>query len=282
MRRWSKRVQRQRFRPERPSSWIKNPNQWLSTVDIQRVLEQYEQKYPYFVFLGVFPIDFNEPSRRARGGGSRCRLDSPLCMFRYSMLNKWVSAKRMRSRRVKGGDGLDNAPAQIGLVLNLDHVGEKGSHWVAVFGDMQRHELIYYDSNGKGPPTEAKRLLDMIKKEHDKAHLRLQRDGGAPKLRIRWNDVKHQFHDTECGVYAMHFIISMLENPGGFDMFQKTTPGDREIMKLRCRYFNCGGKPATQRVPMRTRRRARRRRRGGQAAGAGRATRASTSPSAKT
>ena len=47
------------FAPVRPSSWDKNPNEWLTGEDIEKVMKQYEKKYPYFEFIGPTPIDYD-------------------------------------------------------------------------------------------------------------------------------------------------------------------------------------------------------------------------------
>ena len=36
------------FRPEMPESWNSNMNTWLSTIDIAKVMKQYEHKYNDF------------------------------------------------------------------------------------------------------------------------------------------------------------------------------------------------------------------------------------------
>ena len=47
------------FRPKTPKSWYKNNTEWLSTIDIEKVLNQYEDLYPDFQFIGAVPIDFD-------------------------------------------------------------------------------------------------------------------------------------------------------------------------------------------------------------------------------
>jgi len=47
------------FAPESPKSWEKNPNEWLSSIDILEVMNQYEKKYKCFDFLGPSPIDYD-------------------------------------------------------------------------------------------------------------------------------------------------------------------------------------------------------------------------------
>ena len=38
----------QSFAPEAPKSWNKNPNEWLSSTDILKVMKQYEKAYRCF------------------------------------------------------------------------------------------------------------------------------------------------------------------------------------------------------------------------------------------
>ena len=47
------------FAPEAPRNWTKNPNEWLSSVDIIKVMKQYEKKYKCFEFIGPSPIDYD-------------------------------------------------------------------------------------------------------------------------------------------------------------------------------------------------------------------------------
>ena len=57
------------FVPEMPTEWCSNITKWreslidapwLSNYDIDNIIEQYEQKYPSFKFLGSTPIDFRQ------------------------------------------------------------------------------------------------------------------------------------------------------------------------------------------------------------------------------
>ena len=47
------------FSPKKPQSWNKNPNEWLSNYDIEKVIKQYERKYSNFKFIGTTFIDFD-------------------------------------------------------------------------------------------------------------------------------------------------------------------------------------------------------------------------------
>mgnify|MGYP006897233767 CR=1 FL=1 len=44
------------FRPKGPQGKF----EWLSTVDINKVMEQYHHSHPDFKFLGAVPIDFDD------------------------------------------------------------------------------------------------------------------------------------------------------------------------------------------------------------------------------
>ena len=47
------------LKPVYPSSWNSNKNEWLSTSNIEKVCNQFEDKYNDFMFLGAVPIDFD-------------------------------------------------------------------------------------------------------------------------------------------------------------------------------------------------------------------------------
>lgn len=51
------------FRPEMPNSWNKNRYEWLSSTDIENVMNQYEAAYPHFEFIGPVPIDFDSKEK---------------------------------------------------------------------------------------------------------------------------------------------------------------------------------------------------------------------------
>ena len=48
------------FAPESPQEWKSNPNEWLSSMDIIKVMKQYEQAYKCFEFIGPSPIDYDK------------------------------------------------------------------------------------------------------------------------------------------------------------------------------------------------------------------------------
>ena len=47
------------FAPETPAIWKEEPNKWLNSVDIGKVMKQYENKYNNFQFIGPSPINWD-------------------------------------------------------------------------------------------------------------------------------------------------------------------------------------------------------------------------------
>ena len=104
------------FRPTGP----KGKKDWLSTTDINNVVEQYQEKYQDFVFLGAVPFDFME-----------------LKILGIKDLNL--------DELVKDGK------TKVGLIINLDEHNQDGSHWVALFTDLKNKQIYFFDSVGEPP-----------------------------------------------------------------------------------------------------------------------------------
>ncbi len=51
------------------------------------------------------------------------------------------------------------------------------------------------------------------------------------------NKKRHQFGNSECGMYSMYFITQMLQNKC-FEKFQKRVVTDAYMLKLRKKFFN--------------------------------------------
>lgn len=203
------------FKPVIPEKWKKNKNQWLTTIDIDDVLSQYQDKYPKFKYMGANPIDFaKKKNNQCVTGGNMCHIDLRLLKKKYK---------------------------KIGVVFNTDKSNEPGQHWFSLFIDLfgdNRIEngkkiptIYYFDSAQKltpknfdnNIPQEIKDLVTKLKKQ-DK------------KLQFLWNDDKLQYKNTECGVYCIHFIINMLEGLD-FQDYIDTKINDSEMEKFRLKYF---------------------------------------------
>ena len=167
------------FSPDRPNSWDSNPNAWLSNYDISAVLKQYEISYPNFKLLGPSAIDYdNKPY-----GDDKCVWDD-LC-------------------RLSLQDLLNRGKTKIGVVFNLDKHDEPGSHWVAMFIDLDESLLFYYDSAMNAVPHQISKLKKEIIKQGKKL---------VNPIHFRYiqNEYSHQKTNTECGMFCLFFIITFL------------------------------------------------------------------------
>ena len=165
---------KQFFRPEKPTSWTKDPDEWLDTTSIARVMEQYEVAYPHFEFIGPVPIDFDAI---LPGNWGKCVVDE-LCRLD-------LHAVRRRGDKA------------VGVIFNLDPHDKDGSHWVCAYLDLVGCSAYYYDSYGLPPCPEIRRFLRRCKEQ------------GCTE--IQWNDKRHQRKQSECGMYCMYVIISLLK-----------------------------------------------------------------------
>ena len=168
------------FAPDHPPEWKKNPDEWLSNYDILEVLEQYQAKHREFKFIGPTPIDFD--SRPSSKNGKCVWKD--LCEFSL--------------------DKLDPKIKKVGIIFNLDKHNEPGSHWVSLYIDLEDHFVFYLDSTGDDIPDEIQDLVDRIREQWTTLH-------PGKNLQFHKNHpFEHQKGDSECGMYALFFIITLL------------------------------------------------------------------------
>lgn len=166
----------QLFVPPRPSEWKKDPNTWLTNFDIEKVLNQYEEAYPEFHFIGPSPINYDtRPNKKDCVCNKLCNL----------------SVKEQ----------LSNGKKKIGVVFNLDPHHKGGSHWVAMFIDLEDKFVFYFNSTGQ-------RIQPQINKF--KNNILRQCKPLLGKMKYYSNKYEHQRSNTECGMYCLYFIITSL------------------------------------------------------------------------
>jgi hypothetical protein len=193
------------FRPKMPRSWKKNPYEWLSSVDIQSVMAQYEEKYPEFYFIGPVPIDFDY-----RENMGQCVVDE-LCNINIANL-------------------LKNGTTKVGVIFNLDKHDQPGSHWIALFMDIKEHIICFFDSYGHEPPNEIKVLIDRLQKQASELP-----PPDNFKFTYNCNKTRHQYEHSECGVYSIYFVIQLLEKKKTFNELQSRIPD--EFVNKKRKYF---------------------------------------------
>lgn len=201
------------FAPKSPDVWKKNPTEWLTSVDIANVMNQYEKAYPSFEFIGPSPIDFDTHMTKdgGEGGGKKECVWQELCQFDLF-------------------DYIRKGKKKIGVVFNLDPHYLDGSHWVALFVDVSKKIIFFFDSNGEPAPDEVMRLVKKIKRQGKKQNIKFKFDSNE--------GVEHQLENTECGIYCLYFIIQLVKGDKTSDFFKKTIIRDNVMQKLRKIYFN--------------------------------------------
>jgi len=191
----------QRFAPMRPESWNDNPKEWLSNNDIKKVMNQYEYWYPEFTFIGPSPINYYDNDY-----DGTCVWEE-LCNFD---LNRYIGKKKY-----------------IGIVFNTDKHTGSGKHWIALFVNIKNEYIYYFDSGNQRLPSYVTKLISTIKNQGVKYDI---------VFKMKKNKVLHQKGNSECGMYCLHFIISLLQKKP-LSYFNTRIP-DSKVFSLRKIYFN--------------------------------------------
>ena len=209
------------FAPDQPKEWKSNPDEWLSNYDIIKVLKQYEIAYPNFRFLGPSPIDFDKHIKKSTNSSPTC-VEETLCQFSLS--------KCMEDKKEK-----------IGISFNLDDHEGPGTHWVSLYIDIPNKTMFYFDSALFDTPPEITEFVRRIMKQSDEAGLGIQFDKNA---------IQHQMSNSECGMYSLFFIITMLTQRWGGNgkrrytiaqlvrLFKDHRLKDSVVSNFRHKYFN--------------------------------------------
>jgi hypothetical protein len=197
-------LEKKYFKPSKPCNWQHNPNTWLNSTDIENVMIQYQDAFQKFNFMGVFPIDFNE-----KDSVGNC-ISNELCNID---IKKFTNSKKK----------------SFGAIFNLDRHNEPGSHWVALFMCFDKsnpnYGVFYYDSVANDIPPQVLKFMKYIKHSvKDK------------NFKFKKNTIRHQYKNTECGMYSIHFILECLNNKK-VDLIYKTKINDDEMTKFRDIYF---------------------------------------------
>ena len=210
-------IEEMSFAPDHPKEWNKNPDEWLSNYDILEVLEQYQETHKNFKFIGPTPMDFDTRPHKNDG---KCVWEE-LCNFKL--------------------DKLSHSVEKIGVVFNLDKHNDPGSHWVSLYIDLANEFMFYLDSAGDDVTDEVKALVTRIQKQWREKH------AGKEMRFYKNHPFEHQKGDTECGMYSLFFIITLLTQhiEGRYypmdkliKMFKSKRIPDKYVFNYRKIYFN--------------------------------------------
>lgn len=125
------------FKPKSP----KGKEEWLSSVDIYDVMEQYMERYPEYIFFGPVPIDWQD----------------------FSNALARINLKKLYKNKKK-----------IGIVFNTDPSYKSGEHWISMFIDLNNKTICFFDSVGDEPPKEVKKFMNKIIKQAKTINLNLK------------------------------------------------------------------------------------------------------------
>ena len=195
------------FAPVSPKSWEKNPNEWLSSLDIINVMKQYEKAYKCFDFIGPSPMDFD--TKKLFG---KCVWEE-LCKFSLS--------QQLKQKKTK-----------IGVIFNTDPHTEGGEHWLSLFINIKKGEIFFFDSVGEPPAPEVRAFVDRVMKQGKELN---------PPIHFKFDSnegIEHQYGNTECGIYSIFFIVHMLEDKITDYYLKNHILKDKYMEQFRDIYFN--------------------------------------------
>jgi hypothetical protein len=198
------------FLPPAPKG---GPKAWLSTLDIERVLQQYMRIHKNFLGLGPVAIDFCSDV-----GNAVCNMD----------------IKKIR----------DMGKTKIGIVFNTDPISKPGQHWICMYIDISprnpnQWSINYFDSYGMAPlPNAIRSLVEKLQaqnKKYNKAEFKLEMNC-KDISGICTRSVRQQKHNTECGMYCINFIVERLTGKS-WDYMVSNIQTDEKIFQKRPMFF---------------------------------------------
>ena len=195
------------FKPTMPDEWDKNFNTWLTNKDLNAYTDLLMKKHKDYKSYESLPIDFNKKKGGQCISGDLCNID----------LNQHFKEGKHK----------------IGIVFNMDEHDEPGSHWTAMHMELEpccrgTPSIYYFDSIGKKAPKQVMELVDKLQDQYKSIK--------GVNMDFLYNDIKHQHGNTECGVYCLHFITSML-NGINFEEYINNKIPDKDMEKFRHYFF---------------------------------------------
>ena len=198
-------IEAESFAPQQPNDWKKKPNEWLTSMDIIKVMKQYENAYKCFEFIGPSPIDFD--TKLLFG---ECVWEE-LCKFSIK-------------------DQIKREKFKIGIIFNTDTHDKSGEHWISMFINIKKGEIFYFDSVGNTAPKQINVFVDRITQQGKELNIKFKYDENHP--------VEHQYGNTECGIYSIFFIVHMLQDKITEQYLKTHVLKDKFMSEFRDKYFN--------------------------------------------
>ena len=218
------------FIPEMPTEWCDDIREWresqidapwLSNYDIDGIIEQYEMKYKNFKFLGSTPIDF-----RQKKYGS-CVLN---IFNEDDEKSKWLKNTGNKEKYCNYNPGGYKGKNVFGIVFNTDKHDGGGKHWMALYINVTKKIILFFDSavTYAHLHPEITKFVENIKKQYNDKN-----------FTFKYNNIQHQQSNSECGMYSIYFILTMLD---------ADESNNYDSMKMFNTYFNSSEKTITDKL----------------------------------
>lgn len=206
-------LKRSTYRPTGPA----NSDVWLNTINLMEVMEQYEELYKDFKFLGAVPLDFD-------------KLDGTDGTPRLPVHGTSIALSNLDYSKLE-----EMGKTKFGIIFNLDKHNEPGSHWNGAYIDLDRGLVLFFDSYGTKPPPEIRKFMRAARR-----YMINNRKMDDKDITCTYSEKRHQFGNSECGVYSMVFIIRMLKGDTLEQINKKILKDETMQKECRDKYFRDG------------------------------------------
>jgi hypothetical protein len=186
------------FKPDAPQGKYA----WLSTIDIDDVMNQISKAHPKFKFLGAVPMDFDS---------------IPFLGIRD------LDFETLHHQEKK---------SKLGIVFNTDPSYKSGEHWISSYMDLDKKQIYFFDSVGTKPNKEVRNFLARGAKYMMKYH-----NCPLSDIDVMYNYLQHQKGNSECGVYSINFLKRMVNGESFNDIINNQLSDDK-VNKCREVYFS--------------------------------------------
>lgn len=204
----------QKFKPEGPIRY-----EWLSNWDINYHMLRLQNYYNCLLYTGTVSIDFNQKKMfniYKNVFSNKSKYNKMSCFYHFT--NKCTVSEE--------NDKINC----IATVYNTSKRSEAGQHWIATFVKQMKDgeiKMYFFDSVGHAPPYEIKKFFKILQNNLFYKNI----------VDKRYNNIQHQFKNTECGVYCIHFIENMISYPYSFEEYISRKISDDSMQKNRLEYF---------------------------------------------
>lgn len=123
---------------------------------------------------------------------------------------------------------MEEGKTKIGMVINTDEHYKSGQHWTMVYCDLIQGKCYFIDSYGVDPDPRITKFMKRVAKF-------IKNDLGKKPI-LDYNRTRHQYKNSDCGVYSISFLLRLLKGET-FEDISKKQISDDEVNICRNVYF---------------------------------------------